>query len=743
RQSATRTSVLVNLIDPGFSVVSPSFSITEGGSTTAIEVSLTDQPSSTVVLDLTSSQSSDVTFSSSSLTFTNSNWNVSQTVTISTVDDIIAEGTEAVTITLSVNEALSDACYDSLADSIFNLNITDNDVAGYLVGTLSGTLQENNPATQSLTVRLTAAPAAAVIIDITNSDATESNLSVSSLTFTAANWNVSQTVSIASVDDSAIDGTQTSSIVFSVNAGSDASFTGLSSTTRTIDTLDDDVVKAVSLPKAGFAISLKDNTTSENGDSGSFEIKLLSKPTDNVSLQLFSSNSNEGTVTSTVSFTPANWSSSQTIYVYGVDDSPPVVDGPILFTIETSNVLSDDMNYSSISGASIMDLNFLNSDNDIASVNVIVFNDNYNTNEKGGTVTLLFELTSKPSLNADVILPLSLGSNTDEAILEVPTMKIVNNNWNQPYSNELIIKGLDDFYVDGDQNYTVIVGDPSSTDPVYDLLTAEDMPTVGLINVDDDVAGFNFNIPNKVSEDGESTTLSVSLTTNVVSSVILDITVMDQTELSVSTSTLIFNTNNWATSQEIQIFGLDDDEFDGNIISTILLSINNLTTENSYRNVAEAYIAIENSDNDFLNETESNTSANPDTSAVSLTEESNEVSEEVVFTELTSDENLSPEEKIKSELKIPNAFSPNGDGTNDGWEIEGIDKYPNNRLEIWNRWGLKVYEKVNYQNDWIGQLNVGFQIGVTNELPQGTYFYRLLVEERVIFKGFIYLKREE
>ncbi|MGC6421468.1 MAG: lectin-like domain-containing protein, partial [Flavobacteriaceae bacterium] len=47
RQSATRTSVLVNLIDPGFSVVSPSFSITEGGSTTAIEVSLTDQPSST------------------------------------------------------------------------------------------------------------------------------------------------------------------------------------------------------------------------------------------------------------------------------------------------------------------------------------------------------------------------------------------------------------------------------------------------------------------------------------------------------------------------------------------------------------------------------------------------------------------------------------------------------------------------------------------------------------------------
>ena len=75
-------------------------------------------------------------------------------------------------------------------------------------------------------------------------------------------------------------------------------------------------------------------------------------------------------------------------------------------------------------------------------------------------------------------------------------------------------------------------------------------------------------------------------------------------------------------------------------------------------------------------------------------------------------------------LKIPNIFTPNGDGINDYFEIGyGDDGHPINdlnqyflshKLVIFNRWGRIVYESKDYKNDWDG-----------GKLPDGTYFYVL------------------
>lgn len=90
---------------------------------------------------------------------------------------------------------------------------------------------------------------------------------------------------------------------------------------------------------------------------------------------------------------------------------------------------------------------------------------------------------------------------------------------------------------------------------------------------------------------------------------------------------------------------------------------------------------------------------------------------------------------------IPEGISPNGDGLNDVLVIEGIEYYPNNKIVIFNRWGHKVYEATDYQNDWRGTNDFGLSIG--NEDLQGTYFYifETGIEGQESLKGFIYVTR--
>ncbi|MEI7594701.1 MAG: gliding motility-associated C-terminal domain-containing protein, partial [Bacteroidota bacterium] len=93
------------------------------------------------------------------------------------------------------------------------------------------------------------------------------------------------------------------------------------------------------------------------------------------------------------------------------------------------------------------------------------------------------------------------------------------------------------------------------------------------------------------------------------------------------------------------------------------------------------------------------------------------------------------------DLNIPQGFSPNGDGVNDLYVIKGISEYPNNTLEIYNRWGNIVYKATNYQNDWDGTSKEDMTVG-NERLPSGTYFYLLnLGNDTPAKTGYIYLTR--
>lgn len=82
---------------------------------------------------------------------------------------------------------------------------------------------------------------------------------------------------------------------------------------------------------------------------------------------------------------------------------------------------------------------------------------------------------------------------------------------------------------------------------------------------------------------------------------------------------------------------------------------------------------------------------------------------------------------------IPKGISPNGDGLNDNWDLSA---YNIKKVEIFNRYGTKVYSKSNYENEWFGQSDSG------NELPDGTYYFVIDFTDLETKTGWIYINRE-
>jgi gliding motility-associated-like protein len=71
-------------------------------------------------------------------------------------------------------------------------------------------------------------------------------------------------------------------------------------------------------------------------------------------------------------------------------------------------------------------------------------------------------------------------------------------------------------------------------------------------------------------------------------------------------------------------------------------------------------------------------------------------------------------------LEVYSAFSPNGDQNNDFWYIENIELYPDALVEVFNRWGDRVYASKLYVNAWDGAWNGTFK---GESLPSATYYY--------------------
>ena len=91
---------------------------------------------------------------------------------------------------------------------------------------------------------------------------------------------------------------------------------------------------------------------------------------------------------------------------------------------------------------------------------------------------------------------------------------------------------------------------------------------------------------------------------------------------------------------------------------------------------------------------------------------------------------------IDCDILAPNVVTPNGDGVNDYFKINGLNNFPCSSLNVFNRWGNKMFKITGYAGKWKGIYN-------DTQLPDGTYFYiiKLNPEDSKLYSGYISIVR--
>ena len=90
---------------------------------------------------------------------------------------------------------------------------------------------------------------------------------------------------------------------------------------------------------------------------------------------------------------------------------------------------------------------------------------------------------------------------------------------------------------------------------------------------------------------------------------------------------------------------------------------------------------------------------------------------------------------ILKDLIIPNAFSPNGDGINDEWDIRNLGSYPGARVSVFDRSGNKIFSSIGYTKKWNGTYN-------NRLIPAGTYYYLIEpMNQKKPISGFLFIAR--
>ena len=556
----TITPVMAMVVDDDTSAVTinefGSISVNEAagdGRTDTYTVALATLPSASVEIAVASGNMAIATVSPTTLTFTTANWNRPQTVTVTGVDNQGTGSNDAVAISHSATS--SDGSYNTIAITDVTVTLVDNDGAGVTITESDGatviTEDQLGTPTDTYTVVLNTSPTGDVTINMTSGDAAIVTVNPATLTFTTTNGTTPQTVTVTSLHNLVVQGSDHTVAISHSTASSDVSYNTIAITDVVVTVVDDDTA-AVAINESG-GVSVTEAAGA--GSTDHYTVVLASFPTASVEVAVASGDEGAATVTpATLIFTIENWNSPQTVTVTGVDDNLGQSSDRSV-TISHSARSNDDV----YDGITIDDVTVTVEDDDTAAVTITESNSTTAVTEPAGsnpTDTYTVSLASRPTASVEV----AVASGDEGAATVTPaTLIFTIENWNSPQT--VTVTGVDDNLGQSSDRSVTISHSARSNDDVYDGITIDD---VTVTVEDDDTAAVTITESNSttaVTEPAGSNptdTYTVSLASRPTASVEVAVASGDEGAATVTPATLIFTIENWNSPQTVTVTGVDD-----------------------------------------------------------------------------------------------------------------------------------------------------------------------------------------
>ncbi|MEZ4674049.1 MAG: hypothetical protein R2932_07360 [Caldilineaceae bacterium] len=296
---------------------------------------------------------------------------------------------------------------------------------------------------------------------------------------------------------------------------------------------------------AGIGLSPSSFSIGEQAETGYFTITLTSEPTATVTVALASGDTTECSVPANVTLNAGNWNVGVGVPVTAVDDE--VDDDNQICTVQTT-VTSPDPNYD---GRSMLDVPVTVVDDDTA--NVAISPISLTTNEPNGRATFGLLLTSKPTAPVTVNF-----TSLDTSECTVPNSITLNeNNWNVAVTVQ--VSAADDLIDDGTQICTVQTA-VTSQDAKYQGIETDDVKVT--VQDDGDTAGVTLSKATlTVSEPATTDTILITLNSQPVAPVTINLASLDTTECSV-TASITLDASNWQVGKSVTVTAIDDESID-------------------------------------------------------------------------------------------------------------------------------------------------------------------------------------
>jgi hypothetical protein len=518
---------------PGIKVEPTSgLTTTEGGGQASFDVWLEAAPSAPVTIPVSSSNEQEGTVDTTGLVFQPATYNARQTVTIVGVDDDVADGPQSYTIVLG--PAVSDdEGYEGLEVDSVGVTNTDNETPGVTIAPTALSTSEATGAanTDSFTAVLNTEPTADVTLSFTVGDPSEGKLAGAttdtlSLTFTAGNWDIPQTVTVEGVDDDIVDG----AIAYTITIEASSTDTDYDSASNaalilpniTVTNADAGDVPAIIVDTEGAL------TTDEDGSEATFTVKLATQPTANVVLTatVSGANSDEGQIVApapgTLAFNATNWNDGIDVTVRGQDDD--IVDGdvPYQVAIAVDAENTADATYKEVAAPD--NVSITNEDNDTASITYAITKAEVVEGDTTTPATITAVLDKEPVGNVVLTVTGSGVARASATPSQLTFTPGASGTWDTPQT--VTVTADDDAIDQGDsENYTVTFAvDDAASDVGYrEVDDAEQIIQI----TDNDTAALALGDTAALTtgEDGTADTFTVKLATQPTANVQVSLTV--------------------------------------------------------------------------------------------------------------------------------------------------------------------------------------------------------------------------